>query len=251
MRDRIADLQRQRVPFRYAQAQHERLLADRGDRVAVQHHGALGQRHRDHAAGDRRQHLALLQVLLRHGALGSARAQDGGGDLHRGARLVHRGARAATLTEQRLGPRQIGLRLRELRLQSGDLRVERVDLQQQLVVADHGDDLALGDRVALAHRQAGDRAADARACRHDIGAFDRGEHRLLVDQRLEPDRMRRLGHCRSGEGDEHCRDGTGQQTHDPRNHHAASQRETSSARGSPPACTSLPSITMPGVAIAP
>ena len=239
------------MPLRYAQAQHERLFADRGDRVAIQHHRPLGQWHRDHAAGHRCQHLALLQVLQRHGTLGRARAQDRGGDIHRSARLLHRGAWAATLTQQRLGPREIGLRLRELRLQSGDLRVERVDLQQQLVVADHGNDLTLGDRVALAHRQAGDRAADPGACRHDIGALDRGKYGLLVNQRLEPDRMCRLSHRCGGEGDEHCRDGTGQQTHDPKNHHVASQRETSSARGSPPACTSLPSITTPGVAIAP
>ena len=102
----IAELQRERVPLRYAQAQHERLFADRGDRVAIQHHRPLGQWHGDHAAGHRCQHLALLQVLQRHGTLGGARAQDRGGDIHRGARLLHRGARAATLTQQRLGPRR-------------------------------------------------------------------------------------------------------------------------------------------------
>ena len=95
---------RERVPLRYAQAQHERLFADRGDRVAIQHHRPPGQRHGDHAAGYRCQRLALLKVLQRHGTLGRARAQDRGGDIHRSARLLHRGAWAATLTQQRLGP---------------------------------------------------------------------------------------------------------------------------------------------------
>ena len=59
------------------------------------------------------------------------------------------------------------LRLGELRIEPGDLRVERLHLQGELLVADRGNDLALLDPVALAHRERRDGAADAGARRLD------------------------------------------------------------------------------------
>ena len=75
---------------------------------------------------------------------------------------------------------QIGLRLRELRLEAGDLRIERFHLQRDLFVADRRDDLTALDVVAFLDGELRHGAADARTGRNDIGAFDGGEHGLLV-----------------------------------------------------------------------
>jgi hypothetical protein len=51
---------------------------------------------------------------------------------------------------ERVGAGKINLRLRQLRLQTGDLRVERIHLKLQLVVADQRDLLPLTHFVAVA-----------------------------------------------------------------------------------------------------
>ena len=245
------------MAFRHPQTQHERLFADRGDGVAVQHDRTLGQRNGQHAPGDRGQHLALLQVLQCHRTFGGSGAYHRCCHLRRGTRLVHRGSRSYALAEQGLRASQIGLRLGKLRLQTGDLCVERVDLQGKLVVADHRDHLPRRHDVTVMDRQAGHGAADPGARRHDIGALDSGEYRLLVGQLTEVDGECRLRARRRGEADGDCHSNHSQVARDRQGqrqtsrHQATSQRARSSARGRPPACTSLPSMTTPGVDIAP
>jgi hypothetical protein len=77
--------------------------------------------------------------LLGDAALGGAGAERGLRDLDGGARLVERDAGAGALAIERLGAVEVGLRLGKLGFQAGDLGVERVDLQDELVVADDGD----------------------------------------------------------------------------------------------------------------
>ncbi len=63
--DGVAGFQNGGVALGKSQAQAERLLADRGDGIAIQHHRAFGQRHGQHAPGDRRQNLTFVEILLR------------------------------------------------------------------------------------------------------------------------------------------------------------------------------------------
>ena len=176
------------MALRHAQAQHEILLGDARHRLAGQDHGAGGDRDLQHAAGGRRQYLAFGQLLLDHRALGDAGAVRVGRNIESGARLVEAGLRDSALGEQVFGAGKIALRLRQLRLQPGDLRIERLQLQHELLVADGGNDLALLDFVAFLDGKLGDGAADAGARRHHIGALDGGEHGLLVGNRLRLDR---------------------------------------------------------------
>jgi hypothetical protein len=56
-------------------------------------------------------------------------------------------------------------------------------LQLQLVVGDQRDRLPLCHLVAVVHPQIDDGAADARARRHHVLAFDGGEDGLFVGKR--------------------------------------------------------------------
>ena len=129
----------------------------------------------------RRQHVAFGDLLLDHRALGGARLQRVGCDVERCARLVERRLRHGALArEQIFGAGEIGLRLRDLGFERGNLRVERLHLQRELLVADGGDHLPLLDRIAFLDGERHHGAADARPRRHHVGAFHRGEHRLFV-----------------------------------------------------------------------
>ena len=175
------------MAFRHAQPQHEILLRHRGDRLARQDHGAGRHRHLQHAAGGRRQHLAFGDLLLDDRAFGGARLQRVGCDVEGGARLIERRLRNGAAREQILGASEIVLRLGDLRLQPGNLRIERLHLQRELLVADGRDDLTLLDAVAFLDGKLDHRAADARARRHDVGAFDGGKDRLFVGHRFRRD----------------------------------------------------------------
>ena len=107
------------------------------------------ERHLQHAAGRRRQHVTLGELLLNHRTFRDARALRIGRHVERRARLVEPRLRRDSLLEQVLGAGQIGLRLRDLRIEPGDLRVERFQLQRELLVTDRGDDLAELDLIAL------------------------------------------------------------------------------------------------------
>jgi len=65
-------------------------------------------------------------------------------------------------------------------MQSFDLRIEGLELQHELFVADGGDRLAATDRVSFADIEFGDGAADAAASRHDADTLDCREYGLLV-----------------------------------------------------------------------
>ena len=168
------------MPFRHPKAHDEILLGNQGDGIAGQHNGAGGQRNLQHAAGSRRQHVALGELLLDHRALRGTRPHRIGRDVGRGARLVQPCLWRDSLLEQIFSPRQIDLRLSDLGFKSGDLRVERLHLQRKLVVTDGGNDLAEVDMVALLDRDGGNGAADPAAARDNAPAFDRRKHRLLV-----------------------------------------------------------------------
>ena len=72
------------------------------------------------------------------------------------------------LREQIFGAREIRLCLGHLRIQAGDLCVQRLHLQHELVVADDANDLTLADVVTLSNRQLCNSSADAGARRYDI-----------------------------------------------------------------------------------
>ena len=172
------------MPLGHAQAQHEIFLGDARHRLARQDHRACGDRNLEHAAGGRCQHLAFGQLLLDHRAFGDAGAMSVGRDIEGGAHLIETRLWNGALGEQVFGAGEIALGLRELRLEPGDLRIERLELQHELLVADGRQHLALLDLVALLDGQLGHGAADARARRHDIGALDGGEHGLFVGGRF-------------------------------------------------------------------
>ncbi len=173
------------MALRDPQPQHEILLGDGGDGFAGQYHRAGGHRHSQHAPGGRRQHFAFGNLLFDHRALGGARFQRIGRDVKGGLRCVEGGLRRRAVRKQFLARRSRSvLRLGKLGLEAGDLSVERLHLQRELFVGDGGDDLILFDMIAALHRKLHHGAADARPRRHDIGAFDGGEHGLLVGDRL-------------------------------------------------------------------
>ena len=93
--------------------------------------------------------LAFGDLLLDDRTLGGARLQRIGRDVKGGVRLVEAGLRNGAARKQILGAGEIGLGLRNLRLEAGDLGVERLHLQGQLLVADGRDHLALLDLVAV------------------------------------------------------------------------------------------------------
>ena len=72
-----------------------------------------------------------------------------GRDIEGRARFIESCLRNGALREQIFGAREIGLRLGHLRFQAGDLCIQRLHLQHELVVADDADDLALADVIAL------------------------------------------------------------------------------------------------------
>ena len=91
------------------------------------------------------------------------------------------------------GARKIRLRLGHLRIQAGDLCIQRLHLQHELVVADDADDLALADVITLSNRQLCDRSADAGARWYDINTFDSGKDGLFVCNRFRPSDKSFLG----------------------------------------------------------
>ena len=85
--------------------------------------------------------MSAPEYCLPRVAAGSPRARDArpvrvGRDIEGRARLVETVFGNDALGEQVLGAVEIGLRLGELRFEAGDLRVERIHLQGELLVAD-------------------------------------------------------------------------------------------------------------------
>ena len=111
--------------------------------LARQHHRADGDRDCQHAAGGRRQHVTLGNLLLRYRPFGGPRLQCIGGDVERRARLIECRPRDCASGKQIFIACEVGLRLGKLGLQACDLRVQRFYLQQKLFVGDRGDDLLL------------------------------------------------------------------------------------------------------------
>jgi hypothetical protein len=149
--NRIAGLEKPRVTFRDAQAQDEILLGNHRDRLTRQHHGSGRHRLLENTTGGRREHATLRELLLNHGPFSDARSMGVGRHIECRADLVEARLRSDALAEQLFSSVDIDLGLPELRLQSGDLRVERFHLEHELLVADRGDDLAGLDPIALLH----------------------------------------------------------------------------------------------------
>ena len=178
--NRVAGFEEAGMAFGDPQPQHEILLRDLSDGFARQNDGAGGEWHFEDTAGRRCKHAAFAELLLNDRALRDARTHGIVGDIEGGARLVEARARDGAPAEQVLGAGQIGLGLRKLRLETGDLRVEGFHLQCKFLVADGCNDLTEAHMVAFLDGQFGDRATDARARRNGASAFDRGKDRLLV-----------------------------------------------------------------------
>ena len=146
---RIAGLEKAGVPLRHAQPQDEILLRHGGDGFAGQDDGAGGHRHlqtRPAVGASTLPSVTCCWITERsavrafsalEATLKAVRAWS-----RRVFGMVPRG-------EQVFGAGEIGLRLGELGFEPGDLRIERLHLQRELLVADGRDDLALLDRVAF------------------------------------------------------------------------------------------------------
>ena len=129
------------MPLRHPQPQFEILLRNHRNGIAGQHDGTDGHQLLQHAPAGRRQHLAFVELLLDHRALGGLRPQAVIRDVECGARLVELDARQRAALHQSLDAGKIDLRLVRLRLQRVDLRVQRLHLQGKLLVADRCDRL--------------------------------------------------------------------------------------------------------------
>ncbi len=71
--------------------------------------------------------------------------------VERCTRLIELCTRRGAALNKSLDAVEIRLRLCKLGFQAGDLRIERLHLQHQFLVADGGDDLAAFDVVTLFH----------------------------------------------------------------------------------------------------
>ncbi len=137
------------MAFRHPQTQLEVLLRDHLDGIAGQHHRADRHQLLQYAPVGGRKHLPFIELLLDYRALGGPRAQPVFGDVERGAGLVELDAGQDAAVDQPLGSIEIDLRLVRLRLQRTDLRIERLHLQGELLVADRRDRLTARDADRL------------------------------------------------------------------------------------------------------
>ena len=176
----VADFEELCVALGNAKAQHEILLGDRGNDLAGKNDGADRVGHAQDAAGRRSQNLAFRHLPLDDRALGNACPQRILGNIDGGARLVEPRLRRRATLEQALRTGKVGLGLSELRLEPGDLGVERLHLKGELFVADSGNDLPCRDFVAFFDCETGDRSPGADSGRHRLRCLDRREHRFVV-----------------------------------------------------------------------
>jgi hypothetical protein len=186
----VASLQQTGVSFRNPQAQLEILLRDHDDGIALQHDGPDHDQPLEHAPILGRQNLAFTELLIDDSALGSPCTQAVLGDVERCARFVELDARNRAALDKPLGAGEIDLRLVGLRLEGLNLRIERLQLKNELLVPDDRDRLAALHRVALADVELDHRTADAAARRHDADALDGRKDRLLVGDRSLDNRQR-------------------------------------------------------------
>ena len=96
---------------------------------------------------------------------------------------------------------KVGSRLVTLRLLRLDALIERLPLQDELLVRNDGDLLAGGDDVAFANLERDDRAADARAGDELVHRLNRGDDSLSVlDFPRGYDDLRGLGQPEASRG---------------------------------------------------
>ena len=162
------------------QAQDVLILRQGRDRLAGQNDLTDGNRHAQDATGAGRKHRPFARLLGDDAAIRLHRRQSAFGDVEIGLGLIELSLRADAALQQFRDAIEIGFRLIALRLLRGDARIQRLHLQRELLIRDHGDLGARGDRVAFLDRERGDRAADARPRDELMDRLDRRDHRLAV-----------------------------------------------------------------------
>ena len=141
---------------------------------------ALGDGHAQHPARSGRQHRALGHLLLDDATVAAHGGQIAVGHVKRRPGLIKLGLRADTPLHQFLRAIEIGFGLITGRLLGTDTLIERLHLQNKLLVGDGGDHLSRGDDVALARGQRRDRAADPGARDKLMDGLHRRDNRLAV-----------------------------------------------------------------------
>jgi hypothetical protein len=174
----VANFQETRVAFRQSHAQDigfggygSNGLAGPDDRAS---HDVDAQ----DPARSRRKHRALGHLFGNDRAfrtLGGGGADD---DVEVGLRFIEPRLRAGAGGAQLFGAGEIDPRLCLLRLERGDLGVERRQLQRQLGVADARNDIAFAHGAAFVNPQILDDAADTGAGERPIDAFNGRKDRL-------------------------------------------------------------------------
>ena len=137
------------MPFRHPQTQLEILLCDHLDGIAGQNHRPDRHGPLQHPPVDGSQNLPFIELLLDDRSLGGPRAQTVFGDVERGPRLVELGPRQDAAVDQPLGSMKSICAWSDWACKRIDLRIQRLHLQGELFVGDHGDGLSARDAVAF------------------------------------------------------------------------------------------------------
>ncbi len=156
------------------------ILGEGRDRFAWQHDLTLGNRNAERAPGARGKDGSLAHLLGDHAAVRSHGCERPLRNVHVGRRLIELRLRADAATLQFLDAIEVAPCLVALRLLGLNARVERLHLQDQLLVRDGGELRPGGDPVAFPGLQRGDRAADARTRDKFMNWLDGGDDRLAV-----------------------------------------------------------------------
>ena len=183
--DRVARLDEVGMPLGKLQAQDVVVGRDRRDRLARHDDAAFRHRHLEHPPRPRREDGAFGACCSNNLPVGAQRLQGSLGDIEARSRLVQLRLRRQSGALQLLRASKIDLRLVALGLLRLDARLQRLHLQRQLLVSDHGDAVAGGDAIALFDGERRDRPADARAGEQVSHRLDRRDHGLPVVD-LEP-----------------------------------------------------------------
>ncbi len=151
----------------------------------------------EHAAIGGRQHIALLLLLDRDGALRLKCCDLTAENIDAGLQLIELLLRRDTLADQRHAAGKFRLRIGQLRFQRLQLRIIGRKLEVDLVVTDDGDLLPGLDHIAFRDGKLGDHAADAGAGRNGVLRLDLTVNGLPLGHvgRLQG---KRTGECRMG-----------------------------------------------------
>ena len=185
------------MPLGKKKAKDVVVLCERRHRFAREDNAAFRDGHAQNATGAGGENGSSSPLLFYDASVGFHRGEVSFGDVENGARLIQLHLRADAPALKILNSIEVGSRLITLGLLRSNSLIERLSLQDELLILYDRDLLPGGNHVAFANLERNDRPADARAGDELPHRLNRGDDGLSVLDLPRGDHdLRGLDHAR-------------------------------------------------------